>query len=90
MDTKQMVLDWLGWSKLGPRVRWKGYDPDGTEVHADLGDLTAVEVQRFNGDREYIVGRYDRATRRYRVGYDPNISAGPVKMILNVYPEPKS
>lgn len=86
MDTKQIILDRLGKEKLGKKVaRLVGYDADGTRVHDYAGDEIAMEIVRYNGIKDFVLGRYDHEARLYRVAYDPNIKAGQIKAITNAY-----
>lgn len=85
MDTKSIILERLGQSKLGKKGRLVGYDADGTMAHAFLGEEIALEVTRYNETKDWVMGRYDHNARLYRIAYDPNISAGPIKSIDNAY-----
>lgn len=85
MDTKSIILDRLGWKKLGKKARLVGYDADGTQVHDNLGEEIALEITRINGEKDFVLGRYDEKKRRYMIAYDPNISAGRIKSIDNAY-----
>lgn len=88
MDTKAIVMERLGWKKLSKKLqRLVGYDADGTMVHDNLGEEILLEVQRNNGDKDYVLGRYDHTTRLYRVAYDPNMRAGRIKCITNAFVE---
>lgn len=85
-----MILKRLGWAKLGKKPnRFIGYDDDGTMAHNNIGEEVAMEVMRYNGDKDWVLGRYDEKSRLYHVAYDPNIKAGRIEKILNVYSEPK-
>lgn len=85
MDTKSIVLERLGWKKLGKKGRLVGYDEDGTMAHNNLGEEIALEVVRYDGSKDFVVGRYDVQARLYRVAYDPNIQAGCIIKIENAY-----
>lgn len=85
MDTKAIIMERLGAKKLSKKSRLVGYDADGTKVHDNLGEEVALEVLRYNGEKDYVLGRYDHDARLYRVAYDPNIAAGPIKSIENAY-----
>lgn len=91
MDTKKIILDKLGLEKLGKKsTRLVGYDADGTKVHDYFGDEVAMEVMRVTGKSDFVLGRYDKKARLYRVAFDPNMKAGNIKSIINVYTQPKS
>lgn len=85
MDTKSLVLERLGWKKLGKKGRLVGYDEDGTMAHDNLGEEIALEVVRCDGSKDFVVGRYDADARLYRVAYDPNMKAGRILKIENAY-----
>lgn len=85
MDTKAIVLERLKLKKLGKKSRFVGHDADGTMAHAYLGDEIAMEVTRYSGAVDFVMGRYDNQARLYRIAYDPNIKAGPIKSIDNAY-----
>lgn len=85
MDTRAIVLERLNLKKLGKKARLVGYDADGTKVHDNIGEEIALEVTRYNGEKDFVLGRYDHNARLYRVAYDPNITAGPIKSIDNAY-----
>ena len=90
MDTKEIILERLGWEKLGKKsARFIGYDADGTMAHNDLGEEIALEVMRNNGETDFVLGRYDKDARLYRVAFDPNMKAGRIIKIVNAYTEPK-
>ena len=83
MNTKSIVMDKLGISKLGKKARFKDYDNGA--VHIDVGDEVAMEVLRYTGETDFVLGRYDSIKRVYRVAYDPNMRAGKIKEIVTVY-----
>lgn len=83
METKNIVMDKLGISKLGKKARFKDYDNGA--IHVNVGDEVVMEVVRYTGITDFVVGRYDAAKRIYRVAYDPNMKAGKVKEIVTVY-----
>lgn len=85
MDTKSIVMDRLGITKLGKKGRLEGYAPDGRKIHCHMGDEIAMEVMRFNGQIDFVVGRYDKDALMYRVAYDPNMGAGRIIRIENAY-----
>lgn len=90
MNTKEIILKRLGWAKLGKKPnRFIGYDDDGTMAHNNIGYEIPMEVLRCSGEKDWVLGRYDKDARVYRVAYDPNIKAGRIEKILNVYSEPK-
>lgn len=86
MDTKAIIMEKLGWSKLSKKpARLVGYDADGTMVHDNLGDEIMLEITRGNGSKDFVLGRYDSISRLYRVAYDPNMKAGRILKIDNAY-----
>lgn len=89
MESKDIILERLGWERLGKKApRFVGYDEDGTKAHADLGEEVALEVLRVTGEKDFVLGRYDKDARLYRVAYDPNMKAGRIKSIVNAYTKP--
>lgn len=86
MNTKDIILERLGKEKLGKKVaRLIGYDEDGTKVHDYVGDEIALEIMRYDNTKDFVLGRYDNATRQYKIAFDPNMKGGPIKSIVNAY-----
>lgn len=83
MDTKKIVMERLGMSKMGKKCRFKDYDNGA--VHINVGDEVAMEVKRVTGETSFVVGRYDDKSRMYKVAYDPDMGAGRIKKIVMVY-----
>lgn len=81
MDTKAMVMERLGTSKIGKKVKFKDYDGS----HINVGDEIAMEVKRLDGSVDFVLGRYDASRKMYRVAYDPNMRGGRIKEIVSVY-----
>ena len=54
MDTKKIVMERLGMSKMGKKCRFKDYDNGA--VHINVGDEVAMEVKRVTGETSFVVG----------------------------------
>lgn len=91
MESKEIVLEKLGWETLGKKGgRLVGYNQDGTVAHCNYGAEVAMEVVRVTDKRAFVLARYDEDAHLYRVAYDPNPNEGRIKTIVNVYCKPKS
>ena len=83
MNTKGIVMEKLGISKLGKKAKFKDYDNEA--IHVNVGDNVAMEVLRYNGETDFVAGHYDAHRRIYRVAFDPNMKGGRIKEIVTVY-----
>lgn len=76
-----MVMQRLGASNIGKKVKFKDYD--GT--HINVGDEVVMEIKRIDNSTDFVMGRYDATRKIYRVCYDPNMRGGRIKDIVSVY-----
>jgi len=72
MDTKEKVLDFLGFDKLGRKC----------QTDKNMGERIAVLVEKSNGDRSYAAAKWNETKKEYIIIYDPDCVC-PILKIIN-------
>lgn len=73
MDGKKKVLEFLNLKSIGKKE---------LKLSENVGEFAPLYVERLNGDKGFVVGKYNEASLSYYVHYDPRCSDGIISNIL--------